>query len=405
MEVTAVPATDLHLPAVLDEATDGSRSWAGTETPFLVMDLDVVTTRLDQLRAALPAVEVLYAVKANPALDVIAALARRGTQFDVASPGEIDLCLGLGLSPDGLSYGNTIKKERDIAYAVDRGVTRFTVDSAAELQKVVRRLTSGTVSIRVATNGAGADWPLSRKFGCSPTEAWPLMCRAASAGLDVGLAFHVGSQQRDPAAWDKPLAEVAALAEQFGARGHRLATVNLGGGLPASYVDPIPDIGGYGSAIAESIARHLGREFAGRLLIEPGRFLVGDAGTIHSEVVLVTDRDDDSGRRWVFLDVGRFNGLIETMGEAIRYRVSTERDGSAVGPVVLAGPSCDSVDVLYEAHEYQLPLALQAGDRVALHATGAYTASYSSVGFNGFPPLRCFFRHTAEVAAHPSGSS
>ena len=386
-------------------ADTSTLSTGARETPFLVIDLDVVDDRLAQLRSALPRVRILYAVKANPAAEIVELLVARGAEFDVASPAEIDLCLRLGALAEDLSYGNTIKKERDIAYAVARGLGRFTADSTAELDKIIRQLPSGTVFIRVATNGAGADWPLSHKFGCSPAMAWTLMLRAASAGLEVGLSFHVGSQQRDPAAWDKPLAEVADLAKRFTAVGHRLAAVNLGGGLPSSYLDPVPEIGAYGAAIEESVGRHFGSESFGELLIEPGRYLVGDSGTLHTEVVLVTDRRDDSGRRWVFLDIGRFNGLAETMGESIRYRISTGRDTDAVGPVVLAGPSCDSADVLYEAHEYQLPLGLTAGDRVALHATGAYTASYSSVGFNGFPPLGCIFVHGSGAAPQAGGGS
>ena len=151
----------------------------------------------------------------------------------------------------------------------------------------------------------------------------------------------------------------------------------------------MPPIAAYGAAIGGALTAALGPDSGVEVLVEPGRYLVGDAGVISCEVVLVNDRADDRGRRWVYLDVGRFNGLAETLGESIRYRISTDRDGGPVGPVVLAGPSCDSVDVLYDRFAYQLPLALRAGDRVRIHATGAYTASYASVGFNGFPPLRC----------------
>ena len=372
--------------------------------PVLRIDLDVVQERLRTLRAALPGVTVLYAVKANPATEVVAALAELTANFDVASPGEIDLCLRLGIDPGRLSYGNTVKKERDIVDAVAAGVRRFTVDCAAELAKVVRALAArparpddlAWVFVRVATDGSGADWPLSKKFGCRPDEALDLMTTTASAGLQVGLSFHVGSQQRSVEAWREPLGVVAGLAAAFCARGHRLAAVNLGGGLPTAYLEAVPPIAAYGAAIAAAIAAELGPDNGIDILVEPGRYLVGDAGVISCEVVLVNDRADDRGRRWVYLDVGRFNGLAETLGESIRYRISTDRDGGPVGPVVLAGPSCDSVDVLYDTFEYQLPLALRAGDRVEIHATGASTASYASVGFNGFPPLRC------EIARSPA---
>jgi ornithine decarboxylase len=360
-------------------------------TPFLLVDLEVVRRQYGSLTAALPCTEVFYAVKANPAPEVLSLLIERGSNFDVASRGEIELCLGLGADPARLSYGNTVKKERDIAAAYRDGVRLFTIDSQPELDKVLRTVASGTVFVRIVTDGAGADWPLSRKFGCTVSEAEQLLLRAAHAGLQVGVSFHVGSQQRNPGAWDRPLSQVAHLARMLAADGHELAAVNLGGGLPSRHVDPTADIDTYGAAIAGSIATHLGPWFCGRVMVEPGRYLVGDAGVIRTEVVQIARRASDSDRRWVFLDVGLFNGLTETLEEAIRYRIQAPEDGSATGPVVLAGPSCDSADVLYQTYQYRLPLDLQVGDYLEILGTGAYTSSYSSVGFNGFPPLTSYY--------------
>ncbi|SOD71252.1 ornithine decarboxylase [Jatrophihabitans sp. GAS493] len=391
-----------ELPLLADLSATGSVSARADDfiaanpalpTPFLVVDLDVVADRYRQLNTALPSTSIFFAVKANPAPEVVALLVGLGSSFDVASPGEIDLCLDLGADPSRLSYGNTIKKERDIAYAASRGIRIFTVDSSAELEKVITQLESvtgavqGTVYIRIVTDGAGADWPLSRKFGCSVQEAWPLMLRAAESGLGVGVSFHVGSQQRNPQAWDQPLCEVAELFRQLRARGFTPAGINLGGGLPSVYTDPTPEVQAYGAAINSALARHFGREDAYFTIIEPGRYLVGDAGVIQAEVVLITERDSDPGRRWIYLDLGMFNGLTEALGEAIRYRLRHPATDAGCGPVVLAGPSCDSADVLYETYEYQLPLDLKIGDRIEFLSTGAYTSSYSSVWFNGFTPL------------------
>ena len=362
-------------------------------TPFLLVDLDVVRRQYARLTAALPGTEVFYAVKANPAPEVLTLLIELGANFDVASRGEIELCLGLGADPARLSYGNTVKKERDIAAAYGRGVRLFTVDSEPELDKVLHTVADGTVFVRIVTDGAGADWPLSRKFGCTVAEAGPMLLRAARAGLRVGISFHVGSQQRDPDAWDRPLSQVAQLARGLAASGHELAGVNLGGGLPSRHADPTADIETYGAAISGSVAARIGPGFNGFVLVEPGRYLVGDAGVIRTEVVQIVRRASDPHRRWVFLDVGLFNGLTETLDEAIRYRIQVPGPGSGTctGPVVLAGPSCDSADVLYETYQYQLPLDLQVGDHLEIHGTGAYTCSYSSVGFNGFPPLTSYF--------------
>ncbi len=127
------------------------------------------------------------------------------------------------------------------------------------------------------------------------------------------------------------------------------------------------------------------------MIAEPGRYLVADAGVMQTEVVLVARKAAYDEQRWVYLDVGMFGGLAETMGEAIRYRLRTPHDGGSTGPVVLAGPTCDSADILYQHYSYQLPLALEPGDRVDVLSAGAYTTTYSTVGFNGFAPLAAYY--------------
>jgi ornithine decarboxylase len=359
------------------------------QTPYLVVDLNVVRDRYLRLRKALERPQIYYAVKANPEPLVLRTLADLGSRFDVASIGEIDRCLDLGIKASALSFGNTIKRERDIAIAVECGVTTFAVDSEEELAKVLRQTKSCTVLVRLATEPCDAEWPLARKFGCLALQAEQLLMVAADNGLDVGVSFHVGSQQRYPDAWDAPLATAAVLAESLARRGHRLNTVNLGGGLPGRHLRATAPVEDYGAAIARAIARHLGGLHA-HYMVEPGRYLVSDAGVIRSEVVLVTQKGSDQGRRWVFLDVGRLNGLAETQGEAIRYRMRCPGASGEPVPSVVAGPTCDSMDVLYEREPYPLPTDLAAGDYVDLLSTGAYTASYSSVWFSGVEPLRTY---------------
>jgi len=347
----------------------------------------VVETRYHELRACFPRASIYYAVKANPAPQVVGLLQALGARFDVASRFELEMCLALGASPAGLSYGNTIKKAADIAYAFACGVHRFAFDSEAELRKLAIHAPSSDVMCRLQTTGENASWPLSRKFGCDLEMVAELLLLARELGLrPVGLAFHVGSQQTDPTQWRKPLHETAGLFRRLDREGLALDTVNIGGGFSVPYERSVPPLWRF----AEEIENSLGEAFGDsrpEVMVEPGRSLVAEAGVIQTEVVLVSQKSRFARTRWVYLDVGKFGGLAETLGESIKYRLRTSRTGPP-GPIVLAGPTCDSADILYEKSGYHLPLDLQCGDRIEILNTGAYSSSYASVNFNGFPPLR-----------------
>lgn len=359
--------------------------------PCLVVDLDVVRTNYLAFAGAMPDTRVFYAVKANPAPEILGLLAGLGSCFDAASIPEIEMALAAGATPDRISYGNTIKKERDIARAYALGVRLFAFDALPELEKIARVAPGSRVFCRMLCDGAGAEWPLSRKFGCASEMAVDLLEKAHVLGLEpYGLSFHVGSQQRNVEAWDNVLATVAGMFKELAERGITLSMVNLGGGFPARYLKEIPAVRSYASAIGSALRRHFGNRIP-ETIIEPGRGLVGGAGIIEAEVVLISRKDEADPRRWVYLDIGKFGGLAETMEEAIRYPIRTPKDGDAVAPVTLAGPTCDSADVLYEKDPYILPISLEIGDKVLIEGTGAYTSTYSSVAFNGFPPLKAYF--------------
>ena len=360
------------------------------ETPCLVVDLDVIAEAYDLLRWYLPLARIYYAVKANPATPIIEMLERKGANFDVASRGEIELCLNNGVAADRLSYGNTIKKERDISFAHQAGLQQFAFDSAPEVEKLARAAPGARVFCRILVTCDGAEWPLSRKFGCAPEMAVELLRRARELRLDpYGVSFHVGSQQTDLGQWEGAVGSAARMFSLLAKADIELRMVNIGGGFPAHYRSDVPAIDGYARAVMAAITTHFGNRLP-EILIEPGRSLVGDAGIIQSEVVLISEKGGDDDRRWVYLDVGKFNGLAETMDESIKYRIATPGRGGVSGPVILAGPTCDSADILYERTEYRLPLGLEVGDKVEILSTGAYTASYASVGFNGFAPIRTY---------------
>ena len=361
------------------------------ETPCLVVDLDVVEHNFRALQRSLPLADVFYAVKANPARAILERLNGLGSCFDAASIYEIDLCLELGVDPARISFGNTIKKEAHIAAAFEKGVSLFTIDSEAELVKISRAAPGGRVFCRFLTSGAGADWPLSRKFGCDAPMAEKLLMRARELGVvPYGVTFHVGSQQRDPGQWEPAIETAAGLFERLALKGIDLEAVNIGGGFPAKYRAEAPGAEIHSAAIMAAMTKHFGHGLP-RVLAEPGRFIPGDAGIIQAEVVLISRKTAESERRWVYLDIGKFGGLPEVMDEAIQYRIRTPYSGSPTGPVVIAGPTCDEVDVIYDNANYELPLDLKVGDRIEILSTGAYTSSYCSVTFNGFPPLREYY--------------
>jgi len=356
--------------------------------PLLVVDLDVVRDNYQAFAKALPDTRVFYAVKANPAPEVLTLLASLGSCFDIASLAEVEMVLAAGATPDRISYGNTIKKERDIARAYALGVRTFAVDSIPEVEKIARAAPSSRVFCRFLFDCAGAEWPLSRKFGCEPAMAADVLEHAHKLGLEAhGVSFHVGSQQKNQHAWDRALASAAAIFRECGERGVNLSMVNLGGGFPTKYLKNVPTVKTYGTAIFRALRKHFGNAIP-ETIIEPGRGMVGNAGVIEAEVVLVSKKSNEDDVRWVYLDIGKFGGLAETMDESIRYPIKTPRDGDELGACVLAGPTCDSADVLYERDPYQLPVSLEIGDKVLIEGTGAYTATYSSVAFNGFSPLK-----------------
>ncbi|MFN3350839.1 type III PLP-dependent enzyme [Pseudorhodoplanes sp.] len=371
--------------------TDRIREFLRTRTedgPVLVVDLDVVRDNYNAFAKALPDSRVFYAVKANPAPEVLSLLASLGSCFDTASVAEIEMALAAGATPDRISYGNTIKKERDIARAYEIGVRLFAVDCKAEVEKVARAAPGAKVFCRILCDGAGAEWPLSRKFGCEPSMAADVLEHAHRQGLNAyGISFHVGSQQRNQHAWDRALAQASAVFKECGERGINLSMVNLGGGFPTKYLKNVPTVKTYGSAIFRALRKHFGNRIP-ETIIEPGRGMVGNAGVIETEVVLVSKKSEEDEVRWVYLDIGKFGGLAETMDEAIRYPIRTPRDGGEMAPCILAGPTCDSADVLYEKQPYPLPVSLEIGDKLLIEGTGAYTSTYSSVAFNGFPPLK-----------------
>ena len=269
---------------------------------------------------------------------MLSLLASMGSCFDTATVAEIEMALAAGATADRISYGNTIKKERDIARAFALGIRLFAVDCAAEVEKVARAAPGAKVFCRILYDCAGAEWPLSRKFGCDPEMAVEVLDLAKRLGLEpCGISFHVGSQQRKVKAWDRALAMASTVFRDCAERGINLSMVNMGGGFPTKYLKDVPPVVQYGRSIFRALRKHFGNQIP-ETIIEPGRGMVGNAGIIETEVVLISKKSDEDEVRWVYLDIGKFGGLAETMDESIRYAIRTPHDGAEMTPCVLAGP-------------------------------------------------------------------
>lgn len=377
-----------------DQATFSRiKAFADTkETPFVVIDTATVDRNYDELTRNFPFAKVYYAVKANPAPEILRLLANKGSNFDIASIYELNKVLSLGVPADRCSYGNTIKKSKDIRYFYEKGVRMFATDSEADLRNIAKAAPGSKIYVRILTEGSyTADWPLSRKFGCQNDMAMDLLILARDLGLiPYGLSFHVGSQQRDIDSWDGAIGKVKVIFERLKEEdGIELKMINLGGGFPANYITKTNDLATYAQEITRFIQEDFGDEFP-EIILEPGRSLISNAGILVSEVVLISRKARTSLHRWVYTDVGKFSGLIETLDESIKYPIYTEKTGE-LEEVVIAGPTCDSADIMYEDYKYGLPLNLAIGDRLYWFSTGAYTTTYSAVEFNGFPPLKDYY--------------
>lgn len=362
------------------------------ESPCLIINLDIIRKKYQELVTLFPYAHVYFAVKACPAIEVLKLLNELGSSFDIASVQELDRLLSIGVDPARISYGNTIKKPQHIRYAYEHGVRLFATDSVNDLSNLAKEAPGSRVFCRIlAEGGESADWPLSRKFGCHPDLATDLLLQADRLKLQpCGISFHVGSQQREIGNWNSAIVKVSYIFDYIKSFGLEMNLINLGGGLPADYITSTQPMKTY----AEEISRYLKDSFGDDIpyiMMEPGRSLCGNAGILVSEVVLISRKSHNGMDRWLYLDTGKFNGLVETWEEAIKYPLYCEAPGRDCEDFIIAGPTCDSQDVMYETYRNPLPSGIREGNRVYWFSTGAYTASYASVEFNGFTPIQTWF--------------
>ena len=343
--------------------------------PFLILDTGIVRDKARRFRASMPRVRPHYAVKANPDRRVLKVLAQEGVGFEIASTDELDILISLGVSAAEVFYSNPVKSRDAIAYAAGKGVEWFVVDSLDESRRVFEVKPDAKQYLRIATPNIGSDWPLSGKFGAGVADAREIIAAAAKMGADLaGVTFHVGSQCRNPANWRVGMEKARAVFDAMLKAGLKPRLLDIGGGFPVRHVKPIPSIEVIGEVVNEALKAF---PEAVRVIAEPGRYMVSDAGYFVCRVLGTAMR---AGKRWMHWDAGVFGGVIETT-EGLKYRIRTDRSGHDI-PWNVGGPTCDSVDVVLR--DEPLPSDLQEGDFIYLRNAGAYTTAYAS-RFNGFP--------------------
>jgi ornithine decarboxylase len=353
---------------------------SGQVTPFLYMDAGISLASMKAMLRAMPEVIPHYAVKANPSSAILSGLAPMpGVCLDVASPAEINLGISNGFSPSRMTYGNTLRWEADTAMAFHQGIRLFATDSVDECRRMARAAPGAGFYVRLDVPSGESEWPLARKFGCTFDEALEVIRVGHELGLRYdGLSFHVGSQQLSPSAYVYAIEVASRVAQAVRAElGLSTALLNIGGGFPVQMQQPVPSIADFASEILPSLKKHF--PFS-RFMSEPGRFVAAPGGIMVSRVLAVASR---RGQKWAYLDVGRFSGLAETEGEAIRYQViNADRKGD-MEKFVLAGPTCDGADIMYEKNQVLLPRDTRAGDLILIPQAGAYTTVYAAQAFNG----------------------
>jgi len=359
------------------------------ESPILITNLNLIEQKFDLFRKYFSPNNIYYAMKANPNPKVIRKIFDMGSSFDAASYNEIVCLLEHGISSDKICYGNPIKKISDIQMAYGLGVKKFVTDCKEDLENILNHASDAEILLRIQVGySRSSRWPLDKKFGCSKEQLPRIFNILKSYNKKIsGFSFHVGSQQMAPLAWGNALERIGDTLDEYGLYLIDEPIINIGGGFPVNYKNDQIDLDCFLSEIKAELNKFSLRHKDCFFCIEPGRALTAEAGYILSEVILIKEIDNI---RWVYLDIGRYGGLAETFEEAILYNIKPLNDklSDIHTEVIIAGPTCDSTDILYENHKYCLPIDLKQGDYLIIEATGAYTSSYSSVNFNGFNSLR-----------------
>jgi ornithine decarboxylase len=347
------------------------------ETPFLLIDVEKVREKTSLIGRYIRNSKVFYAVKANPDIEVLKFLNKLKLGFEIASEGELEILSAIGVEPSRIISSNPVKSLKFLQVAASYGVNQFSFDSVDEVDKLAIIIPKCNVYVRLSVPNEGSEWPLSKKFGVELDEALTLLLYAKEKGLNpVGITFHVGSQCINIYNWNIALDKAKTLWDIARKKGLRLKLINIGGGYPIRYTKHVLSV----EIIEKNVNNLIYERFPEdiEIHIEPGRAVVGDAGILVTTVIGKARRGDED---WVYLDVGVFNGLMESVG-GIKYSyiVESYKQARSRKQWTIAGPSCDSFDVIDKNVTLPEP---KVGNIMLILSSGAYTISYASE-FNGF---------------------
>jgi ornithine decarboxylase len=364
------------------------------ETPCLVVDLNIIKQNYKNMTECFKDIDIFYAIKANSDTNIIKTLMELGSKFETSSLNEVKILLTLGVKPENIVNSAPYRKEIYLQKMYKMGIRMFVYDTEEELEKFKRSAPEAELFLRVDVDNTGSDWPLSMKFGVEPKDAVELIKKAHEMNIKVlGTTFHVGSQCLNLENWEKALTQMKNIHDECKQSGINLEMINLGGGIPIKHLKEIPNV----KLTAEKIKSLVEEKFSPipKMIIEPGRGLVGNAGIMIAEVI---SKRKYKGQTWIYLDIGVFHGMMETI-EGFDYEILTEKDVEAEEQgqkvlddekesYVIAGPSCDGVDVMFK--DGKIMSKVEVGDKVYIINAAAYTISYASL-FNGYKIPKTYY--------------
>ena len=370
----------------MEKNTPQNEQTGSVKTPYLEIRLDKIREAYARLSKHLAGIEIYYAMKCNPNPEIMKTVLDCGGQFEISSANEMEKAIAVGADPKNILFSNPVKTLDDIKAAYKAGVKYFAFDSYSEVDKLAKGAPGAKVYVRISIPVRKSVVASEGKFGVAIDYAKDLMLYAKKMGLETyGISFHVGSQMLDNESWSYAIQHSAKLIAMLKKSHIQIEMLDMGGGFPACYKDVSRDnLDIIASKISKALKKYIPKGI--RIVAEPGRYLVADSGIMVSAIIGTAER---FGRKWLHLDVGANNGLMEAVqtNNALEYPVFDSKKSAEKDIFVLTGPTCDSQDTVM----FDVPVSvdIQIGDKIYFECAGAYTTAMSE-NFNGFPSPKTY---------------